>query len=156
MLTNISSGVARMARNITINHPNTIECQVMRRQVLRPDADTIGGMRVLGSEDEHDIEYVHLGNGYALPADTFEASGMFDRRDAAFADVEEFRYLIEPEFQAGIEGNFEIKNRDVVLLVYADSVKLALEVISPEAPVNMAPYPIRYVLNRRSDLDVIT
>jgi len=160
MLNNIAGGVSRMIRNVVINHPNTLECQVFRRSVLRTSdtvsggMPTIGGLGVLSAEDEHDIEYEHVGNGFALPAEQFSASSLVDRGDATYQSGDERQYLIEPEAIEGDDG-FRIKKNDVIYLILGDSVRLALEIVSIQAGVNMSPYPSGYVCNRRAELDLL-
>lgn len=163
MLNNVPVGINAMARNVIINHPNTFNCEVYRRQVLRPDpqaggAPTLGGMMVLSVDDEQDIEWALAGLGYALPAEQFQAAQMMDRRDAHNGEGEEFRFLIEPEEMVGNPGGFEIKNKDVIYLILGvgpDAPKVAYEIVAVEAVVNVPPYVPRYVTNRRDDLDLI-
>lgn len=160
MLNNVPTGINAMARNVIINHPNTFNCEIYRRQVLRPDpqaggAPTLGGMMVLSTDDEQDIEWALAGLGYALPAEQFQAAQMMDRRDAHNGEGEEFRFLIEPEEMVGNPGGFEIKNKDVLYLILgegADAPRLAYEIVAVEAVVNVPPYVPRYVTNRRDDL----
>lgn len=164
MLTNVPSAVSRMARNVVINHPNTFSCQVFRKSVTRTADSSVGGLPTLGglgvidSSDEEQIEYEFVGNGYAMPAEQFQASSMMDRQDANNFPGEEFRYLIEPEAaNAGEEGFFTPKKHDVFYLLLGPGdapAKLAFEIISIETALNIPPYTIRYVANRRDDLHV--
>lgn len=162
MLNNVPMGINAMARNVIINHPNAFNCEVYRRQVLRPDpqaggAPTLGGMMVLSADDEQEIEWSLVGLGYALPSEQFQAASMMDRRDANNGYGEEFRFLIEPEEMIGSPGGFEIKKNDVIYLVLGEgpeAPRLAYEIVDVEAVVNVPPYVPRYVANRRDDLMV--
>lgn len=160
MLTNVPSAINRMARNVVINHPNTWGCQVFRKTVTRAGAivgglPTLGGMGVINSEDEDQITFAHLGNGFALEAEAFSPSLMMDRQDANNGAMSEFRFLIEPEHQTGMPGNFDVRNRDVMLLIFADNVRLAFEIVGVETTLNIPPYVTRYIANRSSYLDVL-
>ena len=160
MLTNVPSGVNRMARNIVINHPNSFECQMYRKSVDRDNESeamgmpTIGGLGVISAEDEEDISYDHLGSGYALQAEPFSPSSMFERQDANNGFSNELRFLIEPEQPTGVEGNFTPRKGDVMYIVISEDVRLAYEVVDIETVMNIAPFAMRYVVNRRGDLDI--
>lgn len=160
MLTNVPKAINRMARNIVINHPNSFECQLYRKSVKRNNESvvsgmpTIGGMGVISAEDEEDISYDFLGSGYALQAEPFSPSTMMERQDANNGFANEFRFLIEPEQPTGADGSFMIKKGDVMLIVISDDVKLAYEVVEPETVMNISPFAMRYVTNRRGDLDL--
>ncbi|WP_292992602.1 hypothetical protein [Nitrosomonas sp.] len=160
MLTNVPKAINRMARNIVINHPNSFECQLYRKSVNRTNESTvsgmptIGGLGVISAEDEEDISYDFLGSGYALQAEPFSPSSMMERQDANNGFANEFRFLIEPEQPTGAEGSFMIKKGDVMLIVISDEVRLAYEIVEPETVMNISPFAMRYVTNRRGDLDI--
>lgn len=161
MLTNVPKGINRMARNIVINHPNSFECQMYRKSVDRTNESlvsgmpTIGGLGVISAEDEENISYDFLGNGYALQAEPFSPSSMMERQDANNGFANEFRFLIEPEQPTGMVGNFTVRKGDVMFIVISDDVKLAYEVVEPETVMNISPFAMRYVTNRRGDLDLL-
>ncbi|MCP5245682.1 MAG: hypothetical protein H6937_06965 [Burkholderiales bacterium] len=160
MLNNVPSGINRMRRNVVINHPNTWECQVFKKIVNRSGEPvvgglpTLGGMMVLSSEDEEDVDWEHVGNGYALQAETFSPASMMDRQDANIGATE-VRYLIEPESPEGMEGHFFISKHFVIYLVISDDVRVAYEVVDIETVMDVSPYATRYVMNRRADLDLL-
>lgn len=164
MLNNVPMGINALARNVVINHPNTYNCEVYRRKVLRGDpmsggAPTMGGMMVLSADDETEIEWELVGSGYALPAEQMIGGPMMDRRDAANGEGEEFRFLVEPEEMIGNPGGFEVKKQDVIYLLLGigeSAPKLAYEIVDVEAAVNLPPYVPRYVTNRRADLDLMS
>lgn len=164
MLNNVPAGIGAMARNVIINHPNTFNIEVYRRKLGRTSADTVagaptlGGMMVMSNDDEHDITWSLVGLGYALPAEQFQQSQMMDRRDATNGYADEIRFLLEPEEMQGDAGGFEIQKKDVFYMLVGvgeKAAKLAYEIVEVEAVINLPPFVPRYVVNRRSDLDVI-
>jgi hypothetical protein len=107
VLNNVPTAVNRLARNVVINHPNSYNCVMVRKRVLRTaDSNvgglpTLGGLGVISSEDEEAVEWDLLGNAYALEAEIFTPGAMMDRQDANNGGIDEFRYLIEPELLPG-------------------------------------------------------
>jgi hypothetical protein len=162
MLTNVPSGINRMARNVVMNHPNTFSCEVYRKAVTRPaetsvgGLPTMGGLGVLDSMDEDQFEYAFMGYGYALPADGgFAPAPMVRRSDANIGAGDEFRFLIEPEEP----DEFDVREHDVLYLLLGvgkDAPKLAYEIVAIETTSNIPPYTTRYIANRRNDLDLLT
>lgn len=163
MLTNVPSAINRMARNVVMNHPNSYNCQVFRKKVLRQGSETVdgnptlGGLAVLDTMDEEKIEYEFIGNGFALPAEAFSPAPMVDRRDANIGTEEQYRLLIEPEGQSGSEDWFDLRTHDVVYLLLGvgpNPARLAYEIMGAETTSNIPPYTTRYITNRRDDLHV--
>lgn len=156
MLNSVPSSVNAMARSVIENHPNTLNCQVFRRKLNRTEPlvggiPTLGGLGVLDSEDEENIDYEWIGNGYALQAEPFNPSQTMDRQDANNSYADEIRFLIIPE---DVDG-FEVKKHDVIYLLIGDIVKLAWEVSGIETVINIPPYTKRYIMNRRNDLGIV-
>lgn len=163
MLNNVPIQINRLARNVVINHPNTFNCQVFRKTVTRTEPESVGGLPTLGglgelnANDEEDFTYTWIGNGYAMPAEQFSASGMMDRGDANNGSANEMRFLIEPEEAPGTPGTFTPKKDDVMYLLLGPEVgaaKLAYEIVDIETTSNIPPFTQRYVANRRDDLHV--
>jgi hypothetical protein len=155
MLNNIPQGVIRNLRNVITKHPNTFECQVIRKEVVRSGAGELGGMRVLSSEDEHDTQYSSVGVGYALPSDQFQGGGLYDSGDAVYGDEQEYSFLIEPDAASGQEGHWSPQKRDIMYIVISDTVKVAYELVGHRTPLNMAPFPVVWIANRVSEMDVL-
>lgn len=163
MLSNVSTGINAIARNVIINHPNAFNCEVYRRKRLRVDpevggAPTLGGMMVLSIDDESEVSWELVGLAYALPADLFQPSSAVDRRDANDGFSVEYRFLVEPEEMLGNPGGFKIEKNDVFYIIMgagATAAKIAHEIVDVEATVNVPPYVERYVTNRRDDLDLM-
>lgn len=162
MLTSVPTAINRMLRNVVLNHPNSFNCQVFRKTVTRAapvvsGAPTLGGMGVMSSEDEEQIEYAWVGNGYALQAESFQASAMMEQGDANNGSGTEFRLLVEPEEPTGMPGNFIPQKNDVVYLllgVEPGSPKIAFEIVGIEAVLNIPPFCTRFIANRRDDLHI--
>lgn len=160
MLTNVPIAMNAMARNVIINHPNTYSCKIIRKSVTRTGAlmgglPTLGGVGVLDSDDEEELTWDFIGNGYAMQAESFQPSLMMDRQDANNGSANESRYLIEPEAAPGTPQWFDIKMHDVLYLLLGDFVKLAFEIVGVETTLNIPPYTTRYIVNRRDDLHLI-
>lgn len=158
MLNQVQSAMSRMQRNIVINHPNSYEAVIVRKQVNRVGPivgglPTLGGLAVISSDDEEDFEWIVLGNAYAkLVNNGFDNAPMMDRQDANNGMADEFLFLIEPEIEEGLPGGFAPKKTDVMYLIMNDSVRLAYEIVSVQATSNIQPFGIRYLCNRRDDL----
>lgn len=163
MLKNVTTSVNRLVRNVVMNHPNTFNCEIYRKHLLRSGDNedeavgksTFGGMGVLGSDDEENYEYEYMGNGFALPADQFSPAPMTDWHDANIGAESEFRFLIELEPQASDDSYFELKNHDIIYLLlgeWPNCARLAYEIVGTETTSNIPPYTIRWVCNRRDDL----
>lgn len=161
MLNNVPMALKRMARNVVVNHPNTLSCKVFRKRVVRTASGemgglpTLGGLGVLDSGDEDDIEWDFVGNGYAMRAEPFGGGTMMDRQDAAHANGGSSTFMIEPEAAPGTPEHFTVQNHDVFYLLLGDAVKLAFEVVRIEPVVDIPPYGMRYVVNRRDELDLV-
>lgn len=168
MLFNVSNGLARMALNVIRNHPNAWSVQVFRKVIDRTaptstgGLPTIGGIGTLDSQDEPAYHYEFLVNACAVRADQFQGGGlgMTERMDAPMGGGDEFPYLIAPEMPSIDEpepAEVEFKTKDVVLFLLGDTVdaaRLAFEVATIEPTMDMPPYLPRYILNRRSDLNL--
>ena len=149
MLTNTANTAAKVAKSVVRNHPNTVEIQLFRK-VISEQKKTLGGARVLGSSDEHDYSFEYVESGYAIPANQFQISPMFESQNAAFQEEGDLRYLLAPE---GDTWTSEPKKNDIMLMVFGD-VRIAFELISPMAPINMSPFPVIWSVNRNQEVDI--
>lgn len=145
-----------MARNVVMHHPNAFNCQVYRLTYTAApvDPDAVGSM---DQEDRDTVTAEWIGNGYALPAEAHQPGPMMDHGDAQNGAGTEFRFLIEPEEPAGNPHHFELRKRDILYLLLGSGdapARLAFEVVGTEALVNIPPYTVRYICNRRDDLHV--
>ena len=159
MLNNVTIAVNKHLRNVVLNHPNTMNCMLLRKVVTRiaPIAmglPTIGGLGVISADDEDEIDYVVLGNGYAMPVDSFQPSNMMDRKDANNGFTEAARFLIEPENDLTHPNGFDIHKNDL-MYVQLYNVRMGYEIIAMETVNNIPPYTVRYICNRRNELDTV-
>lgn len=164
MLNQVPIQVGRMARNVVLNHPNSMEIQMWRKVILRKDTGevagkpTLGGLGVLDSDDEDDIDWVYLGTGRALRAEMFQPSGMVDRNDANIGFSDEALFLIEPAANSGEEGFFDVRTHDVMKIIirmppnYENYATIAYEVTGRETTSDIPPFNIRYKCSLRDDL----
>ena len=164
MLNEVSVQINKASRNVVLNHPNRLEGQLIRKRVTRVSdgnlmgLPTMGGMGVLTSEDESEVEYDPIGNIYALRAEAYQSSPMMDRLDENNLTGSTFYFLVQPEILLPEVGGFEVKKYDVFYLsggIGGVSVKLAYEIVGIETVGNIAPYTLRYVCNHRSDLFIV-
>lgn len=156
MLNQVPSAINALSARIIHNHPNSIGCQMFRKRVTRANPETLGGLGVLSSEDEEQIEFDFLGPGSALPtAEDGEAPSLLnDNQDAYHAEGDAFRFLIEPEKPSGDPEWFSVEKNDILLLWLMDdgSLKVPFEIVGVETVNNLPPFSVRYLCNRRDDL----
>lgn len=163
MLNNVPNQINKGARAVVLNHPNAWPAFVFRKRVNRLDdppgtmggAQTLGGIGVLDSEDESDVDWDELGHAAALIAEPFAGGGLNDRDDAVDGEGVEMRILVESVAPPGSEAYFEAKKRDVVYVMLGEGVALAFEVVGIEGGANIPPYTRKYVVNKRDDLHYI-
>lgn len=165
MLHKVSENIARMARNIVLNHPNAYEIQLWRKIVTRKDSGeiagkpTMGGAGVLDTDDEDEVDWQYLGDGAAVSAEVFQPSDITDRNDASTRGfTHEALFLIEPKAKSGEEEWFDVRTHDVMRILirvgpdYSDYASIAYEVVGRETTTDIPPYNVRFKCNRRDDL----
>ena len=163
MLNVIPITINKAARNMVINHPNSLHGQLIRKVFTRASTSnlmglpTIGGLGVINSEDESDYDFIPLGHASVLQVENFAASQMMDQRDANNGFDDAFTFLIEPEILPPLEGGFEVKKNDILFVTVSEIVgavaTLAFEIVAIESTSNIPPYTQRYICNRRNHLD---
>lgn len=183
MLTAVPTRISEASRIVVLKHPNSIPCVVFRKSTLRVDspvgsmggAPTLGGLGVLTSEEEENIEWSLLGYGMILFTGGFGGASMVDRNDAlniqnsAQALIE---LLDQPPGLGNIDGSpirhvankqdvvyafpqLVTERTDVVYVIPANEVNLPFEVVDVVGSVNVPPYTRSYLLNARDDLDYL-
>ncbi len=146
-----------------MRHPNSFPGFAYRKVVERlnspPEsmggAQTIGGMGVLSSEDEDQVNWSELGYVAVLVAEPYQGGRLSDRDDAIDAAAAEFVVLIEPAAEPGGDDYFIIKQHDVVYVIMGEGVAMAFEVVRIEGNVSIPPYTRKYVMNKRDDLHFV-
>lgn len=161
MLNNVPIQVNKAARAVVLRHPNSMDCVVYRKRLLRT-ADTeegglptIGGMALLDSEDESEVDWDELGAGKLLFVEKYQPSDINDRGDNVDLSYPEMVVLIEPEVEPTDPSYFRVMRHDIVYLLFGDSVKIAYEVTNLEGDVLIPPHSVRFVLQKRDALTYI-
>lgn len=162
MLTQIPKNTNKAMRAVLLKHPNAVDVAVFRKKLNRLDdgvmggLPTLGGLGVLDSEDEDDIDYVPLGDAKLLPCEAFQPSDMVDRGDGI--DASEgvmLSCMIEPVAKPESDEYFKLKTHDLVFLIIWEGVYVGYEVEGTETNINIPPFTRRYMLNKRDDLKFI-
>lgn len=158
MLNQVPNALRIANRVMVMRHPNSMDCQLMRKAVTRTagaeggllhNLPTLGGLGVMDNEDEAEVEYSPLGNGRVLFVGRYAGSTLSDRRDNAEAEVGEA--MIEPE----TEGAFEPRDGDLVMAMPGGGVVITYEVTKVFNAVNIPPYLPRYELTPQGDMTFI-
>lgn len=156
MLTNVPTQLRVAARQMVMRHPNSMDCAVYRKVVMRTAGagagdvgglPTMGGMAVLDNEDEPQVDYVPLGEGKLLFGGIYERTKLMDRRDAADQQASS-EALVEPL----ILGAFEVKDSDLVMAMPGGGVVIPYEVVEVLNTVNIPPFLPKYMLAPQGDL----
>jgi hypothetical protein len=153
--------INKAARSVTLRHPNAIPCHAFRQRVLRQADGSIGGMPTLGglgvldSSDEPDVEWELLGEAKLLIVENFQSSTVVDRGDALDNAEPQIVALIEALRPAEDPAYFTAKTKDVLYLLLHPDVKIAYEVAAIDGDINIAPYSRKYILQKRDDLTYI-
>lgn len=156
--------INRMNSQVMSKRSPAFGAQLFRKRLLRTSPSsvggipTLGGVAVLSSTDEENFDYQFLGNARVMRIADYAPSLMIDRMDThnSGGNGNEHRFIIEPEAPSGSPDWFAPKVHDVMYL-WTDSagtVKVGFEIVGVEAVNNLAPYSVRYVCNRRADLDL--
>lgn len=161
MINNVPIKIMQAARAVAIKHPNSIDCVVYRKELLRPaegvDGEmggmaTLGGMGVLKGEDEPDFEYRALGPGKVLITSRFDGGDMSDRGDAIVQD----QPMQEAQIVSVELPGFEPKKGDLVGLMPGGGVLLGFEIVGITGSVAIYPYVTKYVIAPRDELHDLT
>lgn len=168
MLTSVPTSINAASRQVTLRHPNAFDCTISRKKVVRVElgangdasemggSPTLGGMGVLRSEDEAEIEYVELGEGKLLFSGPgpFQPQDMIERDNALVAENAR-EVVIESIAKPGTEGFFVADTGDLVCITLGPGVVMAYDVATVTGTVALPPYTRKLVLNPRDDLSYI-
>lgn len=154
MINNVPIKIMQATRAVTLKHPNSLDCVVYRKELLRSDDEsmgglpTLGGMGVLKSEDEDEFEYARLGEGKILIHGRFSGGDMSDRGDGITPD--------EPMQEASIVSldalDFEPKKGDLVGVMPGGGVLIGFEIIGTTGNVSIYPYTTKFIIAPRDEL----
>jgi hypothetical protein len=161
MLHSVPKDISKGARAVVLRHPNSMECAVFRKKILRGSEGemgrmpTLGGLGVLSSEDESEVDWEDLGYGMLLFTEQFQSSSFVDRDDSLDSSYPQRIALIEMDAEPGTPEHHIVERNDIVYLLLHDEVKIAYEVIDVEGSVDISPYTRRYVVQKRDALTYI-
>jgi hypothetical protein len=155
VINNVPIKIMEASRIVTLRHPNSLDCGVYRKTLLRPPEgplmgglSTLGGLGVLKNEDDPDFEYVLLGPGKLHITSRFDGGEMFDRGDGIASD--------EPMQEANIVSvkvpGFEPKKGDLVAAMPGGGVVIGFEIIGTTGNVSIYPYTTKFVIAPRDEL----
>ena len=155
MLNAVPQQIARANRQMVIRHPNSMQCVVFRKRVLRTaDAEVggnpvIGGIGVLDSEDEADFTFDELGEARVLFAGTYTAASgnIIDSEDGVIYAEGTMECRIEPV----VEGAFEVDKHDRITVMPGMGFLLDYEVVGVTSPTSIPPYVRKFVVEPRQD-----
>ncbi|WP_428383744.1 hypothetical protein [Nevskia ramosa] len=165
MLNRVAVSVNFSVRQVVLRHPNSIDCAVYRKQVIRTEqidgqdsefagSPTLGGAGVLNSEDEAEFDYIERGDARMRMIGTYEPSDINDRGDAELQATQgeaQIVSLAAPEE----DGFFIPEKNDIVIAFLGAGIAVAYEVVQPIGSISIQPYPVRFLLNPRDDLNYI-
>lgn len=161
MLNNVPIQVNRAARQVTLRHPNGMDCSLWKKVILRVNdpADnfgglpTIGGAGVLDSEDEADYTYEFLADA------KISFTGQYIGADSNTIDTENGLNYFAAAMEALIECTAELGSPEwvmpdkpmVVTVFPGNGVVVPYQIVGTTGNVNIPPYTRKYVLNPLSD-----
>lgn len=164
MLTSVPESIAYSTRQVVLRHPNAMDCTVWRKKVTRVENDpisgepsemgaspTLGGMGVLRSEDEAEIEYEELGPGKCMFCGIYQPSDETERGNA-LVQAQQQEAQIESTKEQSEEGWFLADSGDLILIEPGLGTVLAFEVATLSGLAHIPPYIRKLVLNPRDDL----
>ncbi len=166
MLNNVPTQINRSKRLVTLKHPNSMDCTVYRKEILRvadtPAGDigglpTIGGIGTLDSEDEADYTYILLGNAKIHFSGAGPTSaGRFNEADNQLIEAGAAVAAIECIIAPGEPGYFVPDKKDMVMVEPGPGIAYAYEINDLTSNCEIPPYTRTYGLVPRSDADVGT
>lgn len=158
MLNLIPTQISKAARQVTLRHPNSFTCDLWRKRVVRTSPDsmgglpTLGGLGVLDSVDEAEIDYDTLGEGKLLMLEPYQPSSLNDKETTLDMQYPQMLVSIEPIAAPEDSDYFMPDKQDIVFLRIGSNIAIGFEIVDIVSNVNIAPYTRKYVLNKRDDL----
>lgn len=165
MLNNVPTQVSKAARQVTLRHPNSMDCTVFRKTLNRTESivpeefgglPTIGGLGVLDNEDEADYDYEELGEARVVFTGQYQAS------DMNMNSADEGLNYQNPPVEALVECvldpddvNYFIPDKHDMITVYpGNGFALGYEIQGTTSNIGIPPYVRKYFLNPRADANV--
>lgn len=142
MFDNINKKIKQTSRTLTLKHPNSVDVLVYRKSFLRADEDndsennrTLGGMMMLGNEDEADYIIEAVGTAKML------FLGRILGSEYAFNGLDYGEEEIIAHIEPINENEFTIKKDDRVFWVFPNFTK-EYQVIGLSSPSQMPTVPL--------------
>jgi hypothetical protein len=161
-ITQVPIKIMEAARTVTLKHPNSVDCVLFRKQVLRTADETLGGLPTLGglgvlkSEDEPDYEYVRIGTGKILITGRYEGgAALTDRGDAVVPEEaqQEAQIVCVDEVVDGVQQpGPEPQKGDLVGMMPGGGVLIGFEIVGQVSGVSIYPYVSKWVISPRDEL----
>jgi hypothetical protein len=154
MINSVPIKINQAARTVTLKHPNSLDCTVYRKVLLRTSDETMGGLPTLGGlgvlkgEDEPEFEYQALGPAKVLMTGQYEAADLVDRGDAIAPPAAQ----IEAQIECVDVPGFELRKNDLLAVMPGGGVVIGYEVVGMTSSVNIFPYTQKWVIAPRDDL----
>ncbi len=162
MLTNVPKQINRAARQVTLRHPNSMDCALWKKEIKRAPSSTpehfggmptVGGMGVLDSEDEADYSYVPLGNARIVFTERYEpATGnMIDTEDGLNYTEAPRQAMIECVAEPG-SPDWVLPDKPMVVTCFpGNGVVVPYQIVGTTGNIEIPPYTRKYLLNPLSD-----
>lgn len=155
MMHSIPTEIDRAARQVVLRAPNSMECVVFRKKLLRTAEDLVGGLPMiagiglLDSEDEAEYEYEELGEGRVLFAGNYAAaaSNINDSDDGVIYGEGTMLLRVESK----VEGAFEVKKHDMLQVMPGNGFVMPYEVVGRTSPTSIPPYVRQWIVEPRQD-----
>jgi hypothetical protein len=162
MINEVPIKIMEAARAVTLRHPNSMDCVVLRKQIKRTADEsmgglpTLGGLGVLKSEDEPDFEYVKIGDGKILITSRYEGSSdMTDRGDAITPTepMQEAQIVCLDVVVDGVkQPGPDPQKGDLVGAMPGGGVLIGFEIVGVTGSVAIYPYTTKFVIAPRDEL----
>lgn len=145
---NVPMAITAAQRMEALTHPDSPDCTVLRKVLLRTSNEMMGGLDVLESEDEPDYEYQSIGMGKILLTSRFTGSDIFDQGDGFVPDEPMQEALI---FSVDVLG-FEPQKNDLVGAMLGGGVIIGFEIVGITGNASIYPYTPKWVIAPRNEL----
>ena len=167
MLNNVPITVNKLARQVTLRHPNAMDCLVFRKVILRQSPDsiaglpTIGGIGVLDSEDEADYEFQQLGPDTPEANARIVFTGQYLGVTGNVTDDDASTIYAEAPLEALVECVldpahplfFVVDKNDVINVMPGAGIVIPYQVVGVTSPGNIPPYSRKLLLQPRADAE---
>lgn len=165
MLNKVPQQVNRASRNVTLRHPNAMDCTVYRKTVDRVSTDdpeefaglpTIGGLGVLDSEDEADYSFEEIGSARILFCGQFQTGGSNwnDADTGIIYPDQPIEAMIECVLKPEEEGFFTVTKNDMIMVEPGAGIVMPYQAVGETGSVNIPPYTRKFLIQPRADIDV--